>query len=65
VGAEFDLYAGRICPAGALELGALEMPAGRHRLRVTSVGKNAASQGFSFGLDAVDLLSAAKREPNG
>jgi hypothetical protein len=36
------------------------MPAGPHRLRVTAVGKNAASQGFAFGLDAVDLLSPAK-----
>jgi len=56
----FDLYAGRICPAGSLELGAFEMQAGRHRLRVTAVGKNPASHGFAFGLDAVDLLSPAK-----
>jgi hypothetical protein len=59
VGPEFDLYSGRVSPAGSLELGTLEMPAGRHRLRVTAVGKNAASQGFAFGLDAVDLLSPA------
>jgi hypothetical protein len=58
--AAFDLYAGRICPAGSLELGTLEMPAGPHRLRVTAVGKNAASQGFAFGLDAVDLLLPVK-----
>ena len=60
LGAAFDLYAGRVCPAGSLELGTFEMPAGPHRLRVTAVGKNAASQGFAFGLDAVDLLSPAK-----
>ncbi len=60
LGTAFDLYAGRVCPAGSLELGTLEMPAGPHRLRVTAVGKNAASQGFAFGLDAVDLLSPAK-----
>ena len=56
LGAAFDLYAGRVCPAGSLELGTFEMPAGPHRLRVTAVGKNAASQGFAFGLDALDLL---------
>ena len=60
VGPAFDLYSGRVCPAGSLELGTLDMPAGPHRLRVTAVGKNAASQGFAFGLDAVDLLSPAK-----
>jgi hypothetical protein len=60
VGAPFDLYAGRVCPAGSLELGTFEIPAGPHRLRVTAVGKNAVSQGFAFGLDAVDLLSPAK-----
>ncbi len=60
VGAATDLYSGRVCPAGSLELGAFDMPAGPHRLRVKAVGKNAASQGFAFGLDAVDLLSPAK-----
>ena len=60
LGAAFDLYAGRVCPAGSLELGSLDIPAGSHRLRVTAVGKNSASQGFAFGLDAVDLLSPAK-----
>jgi len=60
VGPAFDLYSGRVSPAGSLELGVLEVPAGPHRLRVTAVGKNAASQGFAFGLDAVDLLSPEK-----
>jgi hypothetical protein len=60
LGTEFDLYAGRVCPAGSLELDTLEMAAGRHRLRVTAVGKNAASRGFAFGLDALDLLAPAK-----
>jgi hypothetical protein len=57
---EFDLYCGRVCPAGSLELGTPEMSAGPHRLRITAVGKNAAAQGFAFGLDAIDLLSPAK-----
>lgn len=55
---EFDLYSGRVCPAGSLELGVHDFPAGRHRLRFTAVAKNAASKNFFFGLDAVDLLAA-------
>jgi hypothetical protein len=54
----FDLYAGRVCPAGSLELGTHELAEGPHRIRFTSAGKNDASAGFAFGLDAVDLLDA-------
>jgi len=53
---EFDLYSGRVCPAGSLELGTRDLSAGRHRLRITVVGKDPASTGFAFGLDAVDLM---------
>ena len=53
---EFNLYSGRVCPAGSLELGTVDLPAGRHVLRFESVGKPAGSTGFSFGLDAIDLL---------
>jgi hypothetical protein len=58
VGLSFDLFSGRVCPAGSLELGTHELAAGEHRLRVASVGKDSASGGFSFGLDALDLLRA-------
>ncbi len=54
----FDLYAGRVCPSGSLELGTFDFTAGRHHLRFTAVGKNPVSHGFSFGLDTVDLLTA-------
>jgi hypothetical protein len=54
----FDLYCGRVSPAGSLELGTHDLGAGAHTLRVTSVGKNPASKGFSFGVDAVDLIAA-------
>jgi len=54
----FDLYSGRVSPAGSLELGTHELAAGQHRLRFTAVGKNGASTGYSFGLDAVDLFAA-------
>ena len=55
---QFDLYGGQVCPAGSLELGLFDLPTGSHRLRVTSVGKNKAAKGFSFGLDALDLIAA-------
>ena len=58
VGSSFDLFSGRVCPAGSLELGTHELGAGEHRIRVASVGKDPASGGFSFGLDALDLLRA-------
>ena len=53
---EFNLYSQRVSPAGSLELGTFELPAGQHKLHVASVGKGAGSKGFSFGLDAIDLL---------
>jgi hypothetical protein len=54
---EFDLYCGQVAPAGSLELGTHELAPGRHRLRITAVGKEAASKGFFFGLDALDLIA--------
>jgi hypothetical protein len=55
---DFDLYSGRVCPAGSLELGGHELTAGIHKLRFIAATKSPASTGFFFGLDAVDLLSA-------
>ena len=54
----FDLYAGRICPAGSLELGTHDLAEGPHRIRFTSVGRSDASAGGFFGIDALDLLDA-------
>jgi hypothetical protein len=53
---EFDLFGGRVSPAGSLELGSHEFTAGPHHLRFTATGKNAASTNFFFGLDTVDIL---------
>jgi hypothetical protein len=58
MGPGFDLYSGRVCPSGALELGAHVLSAGPHHLRFTAVGKNAVSAGYSFGLDAIELIQA-------
>ena len=52
----FDLYSGRVCPAGSLELGTREMSGGKHQLRIEVRGKADASSGTSFGIDALDLL---------
>jgi hypothetical protein len=57
---DFDLYSGRVSPAGSLELGTRNLAAGRHRLRFAAAGKNPASAGFAFGLDTIDLLPAGK-----
>lgn len=54
----FDLYCGRVCPSGSLELGTHDLAAGPHRLRFTAAGRHAASTGTLFGLDAIDLLPA-------
>jgi hypothetical protein len=58
VGPNVDLYSGRVCPSGSIELGAFEFKAGPHTLTATVAGKNNVSGGFSFGLDTIDLLPA-------
>jgi hypothetical protein len=58
VDGEFDLYSGRVCPAGSLELGVVTLEPGEHRLRIENVGKAQTSAGYSFGIDTIDLLAA-------
>jgi len=58
VGTSFDLYSGRVCPSGSLELGTHELSGGEHRIRFTSVAKDRVSGNYNFGLDALDLLRA-------
>lgn len=55
---DFDLYGGRVSPAGSLELGLHDLDVGEHRLRFTAVGKNSVSANYHFGLDAIDLIAA-------
>jgi hypothetical protein len=55
---EFDLYCGKVSPAGSLELGTHQVNAGPHRLRFTATGKSTASTNFFFALDAIDLITA-------
>jgi hypothetical protein len=53
---QVDLYSGRVSPSGEIELGTYALEKGSHRLRVASTGKNGASTGFSFGLDALERI---------
>jgi len=58
LGHDINLYSGRVCPSGSIDLGAIDLPAGRHALRLTSVGKDPASANVWFGVDAVELAAA-------
>ena len=53
LGHDINLYSGRVCPSGSIDLAAMELTAGRHDLRFTSVGKDPASANTRFGVDAV------------
>jgi len=55
-GPDVDLYSGRVCPSGTLELGTHDLAAGRHRIHISAIGKNPSSKNFFFGIDAIDLL---------
>jgi hypothetical protein len=57
VGPVFDLYSGRVCPSGTLDLGVVDLVAGSHALRVAAVGKDPASGNVFFGLDSVELAA--------
>ncbi len=57
LGPKINLYSGRVCPSGSIDLDAIDLTAGRHALRFTAVGKDAASANFWFGVDAVELAA--------
>jgi hypothetical protein len=57
VGHDINLYSGRVCPSGSIDLGPIDLPAGHHALRFTSVAKDVASTNDLFGLDAVELTA--------
>jgi hypothetical protein len=59
----FNLYSGRVCPAGSLELGTFDFAAGQYKLHFASVAKPAGSTGFAFGLDTIDLLPPLEGKP--
>jgi hypothetical protein len=54
-GEPIDLYAPIILPTGKLSIGSIDLPTGAHTLGWRVVGKNAASTGYSLGLNAFTL----------
>ena len=55
VGEPIDLYAPLVLPSGRIALGLIHLTAGTHTLSFRVVGKNAASSGYSLGLDALTM----------
>jgi hypothetical protein len=55
LGPPVDLYAPLVLPSGQLPIGGLELSAGAHTLSFRLTGKNAASAGYSLGLNAYTL----------
>ena len=53
LGEPIDLYAPLVLPSGSLAIGTINLSAGTHTLSFRIVGKNAASNGYSLGLDAL------------
>jgi hypothetical protein len=50
-----NLYSGRVCPSGPIELGTVDLAAGRHAIQFTAIGKDPASANTWFGVDAIEL----------
>jgi hypothetical protein len=59
-GAPIDLYAPLVLPSGGISMGTIDLTAGTHDLSFRVVGKNAASTGYSLGLDAYTLTPGQK-----
>jgi hypothetical protein len=54
-GEAIDLYAPIVLPSGKITVGTIDLSAGSHTLGFRVVGKNAASNGYSLGLNAYTL----------
>jgi hypothetical protein len=57
LGAPLDLYGPLVLPTGRSAIGAIRLSAGNHTFNFRVVGKNAASQGYALGLDALTLMA--------
>ncbi len=60
LGAPIDLYAPVVLPSGGISIGTIDLSAGTHNLGFRVVGKNAASIGYSLGLNAFTLTPGQK-----
>jgi len=56
VGAPADNYSQGVEWRGKYTLGTLDLTAGKHRLKLQSVGKNEKSKGYFIGVDALQLV---------
>lgn len=56
VGSVFDAYAPLVMPSGKIELGAVKLTAGNHRIRFLTAGQDGRSTGRKFGIDCIDLV---------
>ncbi|OVE74161.1 hypothetical protein BVX94_01240 [bacterium B17] len=52
---EVDLYDSKVVPSGIINLGGKGARKGKHELKIKCIGKNAASKGYLFGLDYIQL----------
>jgi hypothetical protein len=55
VGEPFDGFHGDVAPLGKIELGAVGLTGGAHRVRFTAVGKNGRSKNYYMGIDYLEL----------
>jgi hypothetical protein len=55
LGTPIDLYAPIVMPSGRILIGMINLSAGSHTLGFRVIGKNAASSGYSVGLNAFSL----------
>jgi hypothetical protein len=58
LGPVIDTYAPVVAPAGEIQLGTLELPAGESKLEIEIAGGNERSRGRSMGLDYIRLVPA-------
>jgi hypothetical protein len=60
IGEEFDGLSMAVSSSRKVELGVVNLTAGKHRLRFHAVGKHDESSGYSFGIDCVALTPVAE-----
>jgi hypothetical protein len=63
LGTPFDAYAAEVWSPERAECGEIDLPAGKHRLRFTAVGRNPRSAGFDMGIDCIQLRPADSAHP--
>jgi len=56
IGEPIDLYNSDVIPTGAIELGTVDLKAGRHAVEVEILGKNEQSAGTYVGIDTLTLV---------